>query len=123
MQSHRFTPTTFLIWGGLLLYALNFLVVYIFAALACAKGFAHGKWLGMSPVPLVTTISGLVAAAAISAVMWSAAGGNRREQCADEHTRFIRFLAIAGGFLSLLAVVWLTLPPLLLANGCMGQHS
>jgi hypothetical protein len=36
----------------------------------------------------------------------------------DEHTRFIRFLAIAAGGLSLLALLWLTLPPLLLSNAC-----
>lgn len=119
MQAHRFAPTTFFIWGGLLVYALDFLFVYIFAALACAKRFAEARWLGMPLVPLVTTIAGLLAAAAVGFVMWTAVRRNRAEPDADEQTRFIRFLAIAGGGLALVALLWLSLPPLLLANACL----
>lgn len=118
MRHHRFAPTTFFIWNGLLIYALDFLFVYVFAALACARRFAHAQWLGLPLVPLATTVSGVLAAAAIGAVMWMAVRRNRTEVNTSEHTRFIRFLAIAGGGLSLLALLWLTLPPLLLANAC-----
>lgn len=118
MQQHRFTPTTFFIWSGLLIYALDFLFVYVFAALACAKRFTHVRWLDLPLVPLATTLSGVLAAAAIGVVIGIAMRRNRMDANADEHTRFIRFLAIAGGGLSLLALLWLTLPPLLLSNGC-----
>ena len=118
MQQHRFAPTTFFIWSGLLIYALDFLFVYVFVAIACAKRLTHAQWLGMPLIPVATTVSGVVAAAAIGAVMWMAVRRNREEADADEHTRFIRFLAIAGGGFSLLALLWLTLPPLLLSSGC-----
>jgi hypothetical protein len=118
MQQHRFTPTTFFIWSGLLIYALDFLFVYVFAALACARRFAHVLWLGLPLVPLATTVSGVLAATAIGTIMWIAVRRNGMEANTDEHTRFIRFLAIAAGGLSLLALLWLTLPPLLLSNAC-----
>jgi hypothetical protein len=118
MQQHRFAPTIFFIWSGLLIYALEFLFVYVFAALACARRFTHVQWLGMPLVPLATTVSGALAVTAIGAVMWIAARRNRMEANTDEHTRFIRFLAIAGGGLSLLGLLWLMLPPLLLSSAC-----
>lgn len=118
MQQHRFTSTTFLIWSGLLIYAVNFLFVYIFAAIACAKRLTQIHWLGLSLVPLVTTLSCGMAAVTIGVVIWMTIRRNRLQSDMTATTRFIRFVAIGGGGLSLLALLWLTLPPLLITVGC-----
>lgn len=120
MQQHHFTATTFFIWSGLLIYALAFLFVYIFAALSCAKGFAQVQWWGMPLVTLTTTAAGLLAALGIGVVMLVTRRRHRADAHADKHTRFICSLAIACGGLSLLGLVWLMLPTLLLDHTCLG---
>lgn len=113
-MQHRFTPTLFFIWGGLLVWAADFLFVYVFAALACARGFVDQRVAGFPIVPFAITLASIVALLATAALMWRAlrrAHGNAR---ADEHSRFILFLAIALSALALVAIVWTALPPLLL---------
>jgi hypothetical protein len=118
MREHRFTPTAIFIWAGLLIWMTDFLFVYVFAALACARGFAEVRAFGLPVVPLATTLSNVLACIATAAVMWVALRRMRREPHVDEHTQFIRFLSLALGSLALLGIVWLALPPLLVRAGC-----
>jgi hypothetical protein len=117
MRTHRFTSTTLFLWSGLLIYALSFLVVYIFAALACARGFADAQVLGIPVVPLVANGWGVLAAAAMIVVILRVRQRDRQDD-ADEHTRLIRFLAAAASGIAMLALIWLMLPTLILGAAC-----
>lgn len=117
MRTHRFTSTTLCVWGGLLIYALSFLVVYVFTALACAREFAETRVLGIRIVPFVVNAWGVLAALAMIALMLGVRRRERRE-VADEHTKFMRFLATAASGMAMLALVWLMLPTLMITNAC-----
>lgn len=118
MQRHPFTPTAFFVWSGLLIWLTNFLFVYVFAALACARGFFATSWFGIGIVPLATTLSTVVAAIATGLVVWRTARRMRSESTADAPSQFIRFLTVAAGALSIVALVWVAMPPLLLSVRC-----
>jgi hypothetical protein len=108
-MQRRFTSTTFFLTGALLVWIADFAFIYIFTALACARGFAH-------LVPVVPTVASLCAGAA---AVWLLQRGYRghRAVTADEHGRFIAFVTLATSGIALLAVVLLILPPLLI-NAC-----
>jgi hypothetical protein len=110
-QQHTFLTTTFLIVGALLAWMGAFVLVYVFAALACAKQFAHIHILGVPIVPVVSSITCILTAALTVALL------RRglllfRDQAADEHDRFIGFVALATSAIAIFALVLLALPPL-----------
>ena len=115
---------------GPLVWSAHFLSVYVFTAIACARGFFHDGILGIRTVPLVGGALTLVAIALIVDAMvlswrrwrgrpWDGApqplpphGGN------DIHSRR-RFMAYAGFLLagiSLIATVWQALPIVFFAS-------
>lgn len=106
-MQQRFTSTTFLLTGALLAWLADFVFVYVFAAVACARGFA------VALVPAITTIATL--AAAVTTV-WLLRRGYRTHRAAavDEHSRFIAFVTLATSVIALVAFVMLVLPPLLI---------
>ncbi|HEY0687158.1 MAG TPA: hypothetical protein VGD45_32755 [Steroidobacter sp.] len=109
-MQHRFTATTFLVAGGLLVWMADFVFVYVFAALACARGFDDASLLGLPVVPLTTVLASSLAGAITVAIVRRGYLMQRRES--DEHTRFIGFVAWAGGALALVALVLLIMPAL-----------
>lgn len=115
---HPFTRTTFLITGGLLVWIADFAFVYVFAAVACARGFADVSWIG---VPIVTLITLLASAIAGAVTVLVVRRGYRlqRDGAADEHSRFIGFVTLASGGIALIALVLLVLPALLV-SACPG---
>ena len=118
MVQHRFASTTLFIWSSLLIWMADFLFVYVFAALACARRFVHLELFGVGIVPFATTTSTVLAALATGSVVWIAAGRVRREEAADPNTQFIRSVALGAGALVLVALVWLALPPLIAQARC-----
>lgn len=105
--------------GGLLIWAALFLFTYVFAAIACARGFSYADWLGLSVVPLlliaaaVAALGGLHALARrIDALL--ARSGRRSE---DTERLVADVAAIVCG-LALIAIVWNTLPLLLQVRPC-----
>ncbi|MET0533945.1 MAG: hypothetical protein ABW171_06940 [Steroidobacter sp.] len=110
---HRFAATTFLLAGGLLVWVADFAFVYIFAAVACARGFASVDILGLPLVPVVTTVASLSAGAVTA---WLLRRGYRihHDTAIDEHDSFIGFVALATCIIALVALVMLILPPLLI---------
>ena len=114
---HRFTPTVFSITGGLLIWFANFLLVYGFAAVACARGFADARLAGMRLVPLVILGVNLLAGAATVALLLIARQRRGAEQL-DAHERFLRFLVLASCGIALLALWLLAMPPLLISHPC-----
>jgi hypothetical protein len=99
--------------GGLLVWAFQFGVIYVFNALACARGFAGRQVLGIGIVPFVVGAASLVALAAALAVLLAAlwrrgpARGSREERPVDD---FLRYTTIAIAALSLVAIAWNAVP-------------
>lgn len=117
MDRHKFTPTALLIWSGLLIWMADFLFVYVFAALACARRFADADVLGVGIVPFTTIIVTAVAGLATAAVTWSAA--RRLQQAStDRHSRFIFFVTAGAGGLALIGLLWVAIPALVLSTNC-----
>jgi hypothetical protein len=112
-MQHRFASTTFLITGGLLAWIAAFAFAYTFAAVACARGFAHVEVMGLPIIPVATIVASLFAAIVNMRLLRQ---GYRRLKSpdADEHTRFIGFVALAGSGLGLIALLLLVLPALLM---------
>jgi hypothetical protein len=108
MRGRRFTSTTFLLTGALLVWMADFAFVYVFSALACARNFVH-------LVPAVTTAATLGAGAV---TLWWLHRGYRahRASASDEHGRFIGFVTLATSVVALVALVMLILPPLLIRD-------
>ena len=110
---HRFAPTVFVLTGALLVWMADFGFVYVFAAVACARGFADAHVFGLPLVPMSTTLASLAAAAV---TVWLFRRGYRahRAVAMDEHDRFIAFVTLATSGLALIALVMLILPPLMI---------
>jgi hypothetical protein len=102
-MQHRFTSTALLLTGALLVWIADFAFVYVFSAVACARG------LGVSLIPAVTTLASLIAGIA-TVWIW------RRGYCAHRAngpSQFIAFVTLATSTIALVALGMLILPPLL----------
>lgn len=111
---HRFTATTFLVLGGLLVWMADFVFVYVFAAVACARGFADASLLGLPVVAFATLLSSLIAGAITVLIVRRGYRLHRAVEM-DEHTRFIGFVTFAGGALALVALVLLVMPVMVMS--------
>ena len=105
-SASSFTRVTFLLSGALLIWALDFLICYAFAALACARGFADARVFGLPIVGAVVGFTTLLAAAAVSALLVRALHRDG-DAVASMNTRgFIACVTVAVGVLALIAIVW-----------------
>jgi hypothetical protein len=118
----RFARATLLVTAGLLVWAANFLFIYVFAALACARGYAHETVFGIGIVSFASTGSTVIAAAASCAVMTA---GMRRADAGrgvlpDEASAsmFLGRLAVTVTMLALIAIAFTGLPGWLVARAC-----
>lgn len=116
-MDRRFTPTTLLIWSALLIWAVDFLLIYIVQAIVCAKGYDAVTVLGLPAIPATTLLCTLAALLAASIVTVRCVRRIRAGPT-DERVRFTLFVAAAIGGLALTAIVWTALPGLLLRTGC-----
>jgi hypothetical protein len=108
---------------GPLVWSVHFLAIYVFTALACARGFFDEQVLGIGVVPLVGSLLSLVALALIGDALylsWHRWRGDLAEErpAGPPHdgegiTSRRQFMAYAGLLLSaiaLIATIWQTLP-------------
>lgn len=114
-RQHRFSRTAFLIWSALLIWIATFLIAYVVAALACAHQFADRHLLGIGLVPAVTVLCSLLATLALAYVV----GRALQRRHTDASTSFICFVVVATGAVALIGVLYVVLPPLLLAGHCV----
>lgn len=112
----RFTVAAFRLWGGLLVWAAYFLLVYVVAALACERGFADVRVAGIDVLPFVTVAGLALSVAATAALLIVTRRGARVEP--GRGARFADLLGWTVGLLALLALAWTALPHLLLRTGC-----
>lgn len=117
-EGQRFTRTALIICGGLLIWAVDFLAVYVIAAIACAKGWVELTVAGMPFVAFVGTILTIAASAATIVILRSASRRLQADGRLDQSMRFIYFLAAAIGVLALVAILFNALPAWWLATEC-----
>lgn len=117
-EGHRFTPTALFICGGILIWAGDFLAVYVIAALACAKGWVELTIAGMPIVAFIGTILTIAACAGTAAILRIGLKRLQANGRLDASMRFIYFLAAAIGMLALIAILFNALPAWFLAAEC-----
>lgn len=100
------------LWVAPLVWAAHFLAIYAFTALACARKDTAG-WFGVGTVPWFVSAATLVAAAVLLLTIGIAVHDGRRSASSPEPSPFVHWLTAAIAGLVLLAVVWETLPVLL----------
>jgi hypothetical protein len=113
MADADFIRKSLFMMGGLLVWAAQFTTVYVFNALACARGFAGLRVFGMGVVPFVVGAVSLLAFGAtvvlLLAALWrrGPVRASREENPADD---FLRYTTVAIAALSLVAIPWNALP-------------
>ncbi|HET8726376.1 MAG TPA: hypothetical protein VFO41_02595 [Alphaproteobacteria bacterium] len=96
--------------SGFLIWAVHFLFVYIFTALACARRFADIGVFGVGIVPLAVGLATIVAAGSLAAIcLVSLRPGPAKTPSAH----FLRRLTALVAGLSFVAVVWAGVPTLM----------
>ena len=115
-----FAPRIFLITGGLLIWAAAFLFNYVFAAIACARGFADVQWLGIGLATLVPTSVNLIAIAGLALVAMRArrAGLASSPTGRGTHDSVSADIACIVCLLALIAIAWNALAPLVVGVRC-----
>jgi hypothetical protein len=112
----RFPRVALYTFAGLLVWAADFLFVYVFAALACARGFADATVLGIGVVPFASASATIVAGAVSLAII--ACGRREIRPAAVESANggFLVGLAAIAALVALIAIVFTGLPGLLLGT-------
>jgi hypothetical protein len=87
--------------SGALVWAVHFLAIYGFTALACARGFAAAQWLGVGVLAWAIGAATVVALAAATAIIAS----TRRTPVIG----FTEWFTAGVAALAMLAIAWETL--------------
>jgi hypothetical protein len=117
MPAAVFTRTFFYMLGGLIFWGGRFLAVYSFTAVACSRGWSDDSVVGIGVVPLGVgffTLIAIVGCGALLAWAYARVRATFPDPDAEENTRFVHYIAATVAALSLLAVVWETLPVFIL---------
>ncbi|MBA3326158.1 MAG: hypothetical protein H0T41_13115 [Rhodobacteraceae bacterium] len=111
----RALPRLLLLLGGLLVWGAHFLLIYVFAALACARAFADARLFGVGVVPATILAATVAALLAVAWLRRRARLEEGRAIAADRRTpRFMRRLGAALAFYSVAAILLQVLPALML---------
>jgi hypothetical protein len=110
-----FARTAFTLTGALLAWAADFLFVYAFAAVACARGYAGNTVAGIGIVPFASIAASLVAA---GLTFWLLRAAARDKAEKHGNTLFTSTTVLAVGALAMIAIVLTALPALLVRGVC-----
>jgi hypothetical protein len=91
--------------SGALIWAVHFMAIYGFTALACARGFAAAQWLGIGVVAWAIGAATLVALVAIAAVIAS----TRTAPVIG----FTEWITAGVAALAMVAIAWEALPAIM----------
>ncbi|HYG42765.1 MAG TPA: hypothetical protein VEA17_07585 [Bordetella sp.] len=94
--------------AGPLVWALHFVLVYAANGVFCARPAWHGLWVGAALSTWALMAAALLAIVAIALVYWR----QRRRWPPADDAGFFPWLAGALSLLSIVAIVWQTLPVL-----------
>lgn len=108
---------------GPIIWAAHFLFVYIFQAVGCSLALHQRTWGGVNAIDAVLLLGTLLL---LGAVLWGGVRALRawrryRGVGDDDFARraaFMNGVALALYALSFLAIVWVTLPVLILPDPC-----
>ncbi len=114
MAVPSFAATTLRMFAPLLIWAVHFLAIYAFTAIACERRFADTNWLGVGVVPWTIGALTLVATAAALVTIWLALRDVPGRAPRSETSQFVHWMTAAFGALTLLAILWEALPVLLI---------
>lgn len=95
--------------AGPLIWGVHFLAIYVFTAIACARRLFNPDWV--AAVPWTVFAMTLLAAAALLATIIPAIRANKRSR--NGASSFIPWATAALAALAFVAVIWETLPVLL----------
>lgn len=110
MPAAAFSRTFLRMLCGPLVWGAHFAFIYGFSGLACARPAWLAGWLGGNLVAWVVGGATLAALAAILALLAKTGLTGKPHDC----PAFIRWLTVALGAAAILAIVWQTVPALLL---------
>jgi len=121
MSEGAFPRAALLATGGLLVWAANFLVIYVHTALACERGHAHSTLFGVGVLPLASIIATSVSAAACGVLLVQAWRRANTEGGTPGPRLFLARLGAIVTLLALVAIAILGIPGLVVANPCETQ--
>lgn len=118
MRAAPFTQSFLYLTGGLIIWAVRFLAIYPFTALACARGWSQASLAGIGMVPLVMSLSAIVAVLGCAAILLRALArmGDRSSDEIAQNARFVHVVAASVAALAILAMIWETLPVLFIST-------
>lgn len=106
MQASPFTHNFLLIFAGPLIWAVHFIAIYGFTGILCARLSARLEWFGIGIVSWGIVVATIIAIAAIGAVyLWAAP-----KRAVQDNRAFIQWMSAALSLLSIIAILWETLP-------------
>ena len=112
-----FPRTALSMTAGVLIWAADFLFIYVFAALACARGFASHSVLGVGIVPFASAVS---TAVAVGATLWALRALRRTVSAEAAAERAFRArMTLAVILLGLIAVGMTALPGVMVRGTCL----
>jgi hypothetical protein len=97
-------------FSGILVWATHFTLIYGFAALACAHGFADAKWLGLDIVTAAIVAATVLAAGAVLGFVVPAVRAGL--------DTFENAMTAGAGALALLAIMWEGFVPVFIVPAC-----
>jgi hypothetical protein len=106
MDQKPFWIASLHMFSGVIVWAVHFTAIYSFTALACARGFAELRWLGIGIVSWAVGAATLIAATAALVILVPAVRTARRS--------FESWMAAGTAALALIAILWETLPVMML---------
>jgi hypothetical protein len=114
MALRSFSAHVIGVCAGLLVAGTHFMTIYIFHALACARGFASFEILGIGVVSLAIAAATVLAIAATLFVAWQAVAARPEADVGlGGSGNFLRWLTVAMAGLGGVAILWGALPALI----------
>ena len=113
MTAPGFTRTFLYMLGGLIVWAVRFLAVYIFTALACARGWAEAELAGIGLVPASIVLATLLGVGACLVLIVHARRRIALRPEGDDNARFVHAVAALVAGIAIVAMVWETVPAFL----------
>ena len=99
--------------AGPIIWAMHFLFIYSVNGIACARPALHGAWLGVPVSAWIIVVASVLALAAMTLIFFRL----RTRVCTAGATPgFLPWVAGTLSLLSGLAVVWETMPVMLLPS-------
>jgi amino acid transporter len=103
--------------AALLVWAVHFLAIYGAQATACVRAAPDTELFGQPLVPTLVlglTAVALLAVAAVGLLAWRRLPSGMTAQAGEEQPRFLRWLTVGTALFAALAILWETLPVLVL---------